>query len=129
MERAKRHSIHIFFPNLSFPMHFQIILTWVSFLISLHFVWLVEASPVSTPLKCRFSSLFTQEQILHDPHPFISDLLYWEGKFHQNNVSYNSFNGMSYDGTLLDETTGLASAKHPFSAASKEVHRLPHTAK
>jgi hypothetical protein len=27
---------------------------------------------------------------------------------------------MSYDGTLLDEATGLATAKHPFSAASKE---------
>ena len=58
------------------------------------------------------------------PRDFILDMLYWEGKFHQNNVSYNTFNGMSYDGTLLDETTGLATAKHPFSAASKEV-RLP----
>lgn len=70
--------------------------------------------------KCRFSPSYTQAQILKDPNPFISDVLYWEGHFHQNNVSYNSFNGMSYDGTLLDETTGLATAKHPFSAASKE---------
>jgi hypothetical protein len=72
------------------------------------------------PPKCRFSSSFTQAQILENPDPFISDFLYWEGHFHQNNVSYNSFNGMSYDGTLLDEITGLATAKHPFSAASKE---------
>jgi hypothetical protein len=36
---------------------------------------------------------------------------------------------MSYDGTLLDETTGLATAKHPFSAASKEVRKLSHNAK
>jgi hypothetical protein len=74
---------------------------------------------LGTP-NCRFSLSFTQEEILKDPNPFISDVLYWEGKFHQNNVSYNTYNGMSYDGTLLDETTGIATAKHPFSAASKE---------
>jgi hypothetical protein len=33
----------------------------------------------------------------------------------------NTFSGMSYDGTLLDEISGLATEKHPFSAASKEV--------
>jgi hypothetical protein len=103
--------------------------TWVSFLICLHLFRVVAASPVSTSPKCRFSALFTQDQILANPQPFISDLLYWEGKFHQNNVSYNAFNGMSYDGTLLDETTGLATAKHPFSAASKEVGKLPHNLK
>ena len=70
--------------------------------------------------KCRFSPTYTQAEILQNPKQFISDFLYWEGKFHQNNVSYNTLNGMSYDGTLLDETTGLATAKHPFSAASKE---------
>lgn len=48
-------------------------------------------------------------------------MLYWEGKFHQNNVSYNSENGMTYDGTQLDWTTGVATRKHGFSAASKEV--------
>jgi hypothetical protein len=73
----------------------------------------------STP-KCRFSSIYTQAEILQNPDTFISDFLYWEGHFHQNNVSYNTFNGMSYDGTLVDEVTGLATAKHPFSAASKE---------
>ncbi|KAE9378230.1 putative GPI anchored protein [Stipitochalara longipes BDJ] len=78
-----------------------------------------RAKPGGRP-NCRFSPTYTQAQILQDPNPFISDVLYWEGKFHQNNVSYNTYNGMSYDGTLLDETTGLAMAKHPFSAASKE---------
>jgi hypothetical protein len=73
-----------------------------------------------SPSECQFSATYTQAEILQNPDAFISDFLYWEGKFHQNNVSYNSFNGMSYDGTLLDETTGLATAKHPFSAASKE---------
>jgi hypothetical protein len=80
-----------------------------------------EALPSPSTPPCRFSLGYTQQEILDSPQDFISDLLYWEGKFHQNNVSYNTFNGMSYDGTLLDETTGLATAKHPFSAASKEV--------
>lgn len=77
-------------------------------------------SPSLPSSKCRFSPSYSQDQILKDPNPFISDFLYWEGKFHQNNISYNANNGMSYDGTLLDETTGLATDKHPFSAASKE---------
>lgn len=51
-------------------------------------------------------------------------MLYWEGQFHQNNVSYNSANGMSYDGTQLDWVTGERTKKHPFSAASKEVYIL-----
>jgi hypothetical protein len=61
------------------------------------------------------------EQVLEDPDSFEWDLLYWEGKFHQNDVSYNSANGMSYDGTQLDLDTGERTKKHPFSAASKEV--------
>ncbi|KAJ5662378.1 uncharacterized protein N7477_009994 [Penicillium maclennaniae] len=70
--------------------------------------------------SCRFASEYTQEQILRDPTDFMNDLLYWEGKFHQNNVSYNSENGMSYDGTNIDWVTGERTLKHPFSAASKE---------
>lgn len=31
---------------------------------------------------------------------------------------------MSYDGTLLDETTGLATTKYPFSVASKEALQI-----
>jgi hypothetical protein len=97
---------------------------FLSFLLLLPLgVWRVEAipNPPQPSPKCRFSPSYTQAQILQDPKPFISDVLYWEGKFHQNNVSYNMFNGMSYDGTLLNQATGLATAKHPFSAASKEV--------
>jgi hypothetical protein len=108
-----------FFNNISQNMYCRF-----SIFISLQLAWNAAAAPSKTPPppKCRFSPLYTQEQILANPDPFASDLLYWEGKFHQNNVSYNSYNGVSYDGTLLDETTGLATAKHPFSAASKEVH-------
>lgn len=90
--------------------------------IALLFELFVAASPPhQTPPKCRFSPHYTQSQILKDPKPYISDVLYWEGKFHQNNIGYNTLNGMTYDGTLLDQTTGLATEKHPFSAASKEV--------
>jgi hypothetical protein len=71
--------------------------------------------------SCRFALEWSQEEVLTNPDGFINDLLYWEGKFHQNNVSYNTGNGMSYDGTQLDWETGLRTAKHPFSAASKEV--------
>jgi hypothetical protein len=59
--------------------------------------------------------------VLKDPSGFEWQLLFWEGKFHQNNVSYNTANGMTYDGTQLNWTTGARTAKHPFSAASKEV--------
>lgn len=75
--------------------------------------------------KCRFAPQFTAREILNDPQTFAQDLLYWEGHFHANNVGYNTANGLTYDGTLLDPTTGLATEKHPFSAASKEVCPLP----
>jgi hypothetical protein len=91
-------------------------------------LWGSAASPSANPNPsqppCRFSKQYTQSQILKNPDNFLSDLLYWEGKFHQNNVSLNTLNGMSYDGTLIDPTTGIATAKHPFSAASKEASSL-----
>ncbi|KAH8691986.1 putative GPI anchored protein [Talaromyces proteolyticus] len=79
---------------------------------------MLSAQTIEPP--CRFALQYTQEQVLNDTSTFINDLLYWEGKFHQNNVSYNNANGMSYDGTNIDWTTGERTVKHPFSAASKE---------
>lgn len=92
------------------------VLTWIT---------LVNALPspsghINEP-SCRFAHQHSQKQILQDPTAFINDMLYWEGKFHQNNISYNSNNGISYDGTNIDWVTGKATAKHTFSAASKEV--------
>jgi hypothetical protein len=77
----------------------------------------VEAPP------CRFAPTYSQKDVLNNPDAFANDFLYWEGKFHQNGVGYNTANGMTYDGTLLDPTTGIArvGGGHPFSAASKEV--------
>jgi hypothetical protein len=71
--------------------------------------------------SCRFGLKWSQQDVLDRTDDFIWDLLYWEGKFHQNDVAYNTKNGMSYDGTQIDWVTGKRTAKHPFSAASKEV--------
>jgi len=79
-----------------------------------------------TPPSCRFSPKFREIN-----STYINDLLYWEGKFIQNGIGYNAKNGMSYDGTLIDQVTGkslrgvnvsgMGDGGHPFSAASKEV--------
>ncbi|XP_044718999.1 GPI anchored protein [Hirsutella rhossiliensis] len=81
----------------------------------------LPASRRRGPPPCRFALDWTQEQILVDPRSFAWDLLFWEGKFHQDEVAYNAANGMTYDGTQLDWTTGDHTKKHPFSAASKEM--------
>jgi hypothetical protein len=70
---------------------------------------------------CRFALKWSQEQVLEHTDDFVSDLLYWEGKFHQNDIAYNAENGMSYDGSQIDWVTGENTKKHTFSAASKEV--------
>jgi len=80
----------------------------------------VPANPPRTP-KCRFALEYSQKDILRNPDKFTQDLLFWEGKFHQNNIGINTANGMTYDGTLLNQTTGIATTKNAFSAASKEV--------
>lgn len=89
------------------------------------FLWLSTADALASKRNwgpsCRFALDWTQEDVLKHSEWFEWDLLYWEGKFHQNDVSYNSANGMSYDGTQLDWKTGERTKKHPFSAASKEV--------
>jgi hypothetical protein len=79
-----------------------------------------RAARSAEPSKCRFSPLYSQKDILHNSTSYAWDIFYWEGHFHQNNVGYNTANAMTYDGTLLNSATGLATEKHPFSAASKE---------
>lgn len=91
-------------------------------------------SVAATPIKrwsndhsqCRFSPQYSQDDILSNPEPFIWDMLYWEGQFHQNDIGYNVANGMTYDGTLINTRTGMnnVSEKHVFSAASKEALQI-----
>ena len=97
----------------------------VLFLISLLSFSTALNSPrqVFSHSPCRFAPNYTQNEILSNSSAFAWDIFYWEGQFHQNDVGYNSANGMTYDGTLLDPNTGWAnfSGLHQFSAASKEV--------
>lgn len=78
----------------------------------------------SSPGKgsCRFAQDWTQEKILRNTDEFISEVLLWEGNFHQNDIAYNEGNGVSYDGAQLDWVTGEATSTKTFSAASKEVN-------
>jgi hypothetical protein len=78
------------------------------------------AAAVKEP-ACRFALKWTQDELLERPDDFISDMLYWEGKFHQDAIAYNENNGMSYDGAQIHWDTGLSIGTKPFSAASKEV--------
>lgn len=82
---------------------------------------LALSRPSSDKGSCRFAHDWTQEKILSNTNEFISEVLLWEGKFHQNDIAYNEGNGVSYDGAQLDWTTGEASSTKTFSAASKEV--------
>ncbi|KAL2865886.1 endo-beta-1,2-glucanase [Aspergillus lucknowensis] len=79
----------------------------------------VEGRSNASP-PCRFALQWTQEKILAKTDEFIWDMLYWEGKFHQDGIAYNEANGMSYDGSQIDWVTGERTKKHTFSAASKE---------
>ena len=85
----------------------------------------VHGIPVD-PSTCRFSPLFSTSDISSDPSKFLETVFKAESKFHANNIGYNAVNGMTYDGTLLNYTTGLANATglHPFSASSKESLQL-----
>lgn len=81
---------------------------------------LLSLTTASAP-PCRFAPSYTQESILANPNAFAQDFLYWEGRFHANDIGYNAANALTYDGSLLHFTTGLPWDKHPFSAASKEA--------
>lgn len=93
---------------------------------------LASALPSETdsrrPPSCRFANNWSQKDVLQHTDRFEWDMLYWEGRFHQDNVGYNVKNGMTYDGTQLNWTTGERTKVHPFSAASKEVSKLSNWA-
>ncbi|KAL2851384.1 putative GPI anchored protein [Aspergillus pseudodeflectus] len=83
-----------------------------------------ESHGDGAPPPCRFAVQWTQDKILARTDEFIWDMLYWEGKFHQDGIAYNQANGMSYDGSQIDWVTGERTEKHTFSAASKEALQI-----
>lgn len=84
----------------------------------------VLAQNIST--TCRWASRYSQADILRNYTAIETDLLVWEGRFHADNVGYNTATGLTYDGTTLDLQTGQANASglHHFSAASKEAIQI-----
>ncbi|PHH66470.1 hypothetical protein CDD81_6945 [Ophiocordyceps australis] len=73
---------------------------------------------------CRFAPAWATQHVVAHADAFAWQLLYWEGRFHRDNVALNAANGMTYDGTQLNWTTGERTNKHPFSAASKEALQM-----
>jgi hypothetical protein len=69
----------------------------------------------------RYSLQYSQSEILNNPQKFACEVFYWEGRFHQRGVAFNAVNGMTYDGSYLDPTTGLATSRRNFSTAGNEV--------
>ena len=97
----------------------------ISILLVIRFFALIPiAFAQSSNPPCRFAPSFTKKEIVNNPEPFIQDVLYWEGHWTKPGAGFKGANGMTYDGTLLNITTGLqwkeASGRHNFSAASKE---------
>lgn len=70
---------------------------------------------------CRFALQWTTSDVLEKTDQFIWDMLYWEGKFHEDGVAFDGEHGLSLDGSQIDWVTGEKTKKHAFSAASKEV--------
>ena len=77
---------------------------------------------VSQSSKCRFVPCYSQNDILTT---VASDVSAREGRLHQNNVGCNTATGMTYEGTLLNTTTGPATEKHCSSAPDEEVLSMP----
>ena len=102
---------------------FSLVMYFASLLLLAPLVAAIPPRQASNHSSCRFSPSYTQAEILQNSTAFVEDIFFWEGQFHQNNVGYNTANGMTYDGTLLNPTTGYNnfSGLHQFSAASKEV--------
>jgi hypothetical protein len=83
----------------------------------------VASQPCSPSISQRhYSRQYSQSDILNNPQKFACDVFYWEGRFHQRGLSYNAVNGMTYDGSYLNPTTGFATTRRNFSAAGNEVH-------
>eukprot|EP00042_Codosiga_hollandica_P019315 m.59418 g.59418 ORF g.59418 m.59418 type:complete len:517 (-) comp49239_c0_seq4:61-1611(-) len=77
---------------------------------------------------CRFAVNYTSAALwsADTQMRFLDDVFTAEGAFHQHRVGYNALSGFTYDGHMLDYTTGelLPGGLHNFSAPSKECPHL-----
>jgi hypothetical protein len=76
---------------------------------------------------CRFAPLFDQQELISNPKTrdaFLRASMYWEGQFHK--VGFSESNGLTFDGTGLNYSTGEPAAPlHYWTAASKEsIHMM-----
>lgn len=67
----------------------------------------LELRQVSSHSKCRFSPLYSRDQILHNSTAFELDVVYWSGRLHQENIGLSLSNGMTFDHRLLNSSTGI----------------------
>ncbi len=78
------------------------------------------AVDVSNP---EFARQFTIEDLKNTEKraAFVTNVLAWEGQFHQPGVAYDDITGLTYDGHLIDFDTGeLLGGPRNWSAPSKE---------
>lgn len=77
---------------------------------------------------CDFANKYSLDELISDSekrNEFLMAAAYWEGRFATNGNGLNTKVGVTYDGTQIDENTGLQHAPlHDFSAASKESIHL-----
>lgn len=103
-------------------MCFNTLLLALLFVLSLIHSSFVASQPCSPSIsQRRYSLLYSQSDILNNPQKFACEVFYWEGRFHQRGVSFNAANGMTFDGSYLDPTTGFATLRSNFSTAGNEV--------
>lgn len=63
--------------------------------------------------RCRFASLFTQDEIRHNSSDFEANIFYWDGQFHGDGIGYRASNGITIGHTTLGYATGLPSSRLP----------------
>jgi hypothetical protein len=91
----------------------------------LTFIFIQNIEFLKGQTTCRFADLFTIDDLIQNRdnaiHRFKMDMCLWEGKFGYG-VGYNHEIGITYDGHMIDYTTGdLHENLHFWTAASKEA--------
>jgi hypothetical protein len=89
------------------------------------FIFIQKIKFLQGQTTCRFADLFTIDDLVQNRndaiHQFKMHMCLWEGKFGYG-VGYNHDIGITYDGHMIDYTTGnLHTYLHFWTAASKEA--------